>query len=74
MPISRIVIDHHEFAKAIIRHVCQKTVKDYGPMSSSLKTLHVLCLEAGRVLSTGDVLNDAIAIDNASRCNQEVAP
>ena len=43
-------------------------------MSSSLKTLHVLCLEAGRVLSTGDVLNDAIAIDNASRCNQEVAP
>jgi len=48
--------------------------KLYGPMLSSLKTLHVLCLEADRVLSTGDVLNDAIAIDNASRCNQEVAP
>ena len=48
--------------------------KLYDPMLFSLKTLHVLCLEADRVLSTGDVLNDAIAIDNASRCNQEVAP
>jgi len=42
-------------------------------MPFSLETLHVFCLEAGRVLSTGDALNDAIAIDNASRCNQEVA-